>query len=444
MPRGHFRKHPVTKQSFYERAGIKDQAKFYGDLYASGELLHPDYFHAIERFHIRWARTFWIYDNVAPGSTLLDVGSGAGLLALLKRKGVRLAAVDLSPKCAAVTQRNGYDLACVADLKSLPFRDQCFDYVTSLDVLGHIEFDEKDAVLAEFRRVLKPEGITMHGIETMNTERRKDYKQMSEDELKRFVGIDGHVGMESEEDTTVRFSRFFSYVQTQPRFSICQSAEELIKQADEYGVALCDGDLLAYLRGLSHNERRAFNVAMGYLFQQISDLGISLPRSEYLFLKASNVPLKKFYNEHADRKELFRSSKNSSINLDVSTAATFDSGWYGAENFPPVGRWMGHRARVTFNVEKPAKLSFRMVTHIPDVAARPLQVELFLNGVFQRSISIAHNESLLVELPLTEPTSEYELEIRADRTWQPRPSDTAARDDREISVAVTEIRLVKD
>jgi hypothetical protein len=105
---------------------------------------------------------------------------------------------------------------------------------------------------------------------------------------------------------------------------------------------------------------------------------------------------------------------------------------------------MGRRARLTFTAEARAKLSFRMVTHIPDVAASPLRVELFLNGVFQRSISIAHNEPLTVEIPLTETTSEYELEIRADRTWQPRPIDTAVRDDREISVAVTEIRLVKD
>jgi len=85
-----------------------------------------------------------------------------------------------------------------------------------------------------------------------------------------------------------------------------------------------------------------------------------------------------------------------------------------------------------------------MVTHIPDVSARPLQVELFINKVLQRSITIAHNEPQLVEIPLTGSGSEYELEITADRTWQPRPDNTMARDDREISVAVFEIRLVKD
>ena len=261
----------TDKKNFYERAGIFNQAQFYGALYASGELLHPDYFHALERFHIRWARTMWVYDNVAEGSTLLDLGSGAGLLSLLKRKHVKLFGVDLSGDCARATLRNGYDFACTADLKALPFTEACFDYVVSLDVMGHIQFEEKDAVLGEVRRVLKPEGVTMHGIEIMNTDKRKDYQQMSEEELKRFVQIDGHVGMESEPDTIARFSRFFAYVQARPRFSICQSAEELVKQADEYGVPLCDGDLLDYLRNLSHNERRAFNMAMGYVFQQISE-----------------------------------------------------------------------------------------------------------------------------------------------------------------------------
>ena len=39
----------------------------------------------------------WIYDNVRRGSSVLDLGCGEGVLALLKRKDVYLAGVDLSP-----------------------------------------------------------------------------------------------------------------------------------------------------------------------------------------------------------------------------------------------------------------------------------------------------------------------------------------------------------
>src|SRR5258705_1087561 len=140
-------------RNLYQRAGIEDLAEFYGVRYASNELLDANYFHALDRFHIRWARTMWVYDNVPNGSKVLDLGCGAGLLGLLKRKGTTLVAVDLSADCAQSALRNGYDAAYIAELASLPFPDNSFDYVVSLDVLGHVEFDQKDGVLTEIRRV---------------------------------------------------------------------------------------------------------------------------------------------------------------------------------------------------------------------------------------------------------------------------------------------------
>jgi hypothetical protein len=37
---------------------------------------------------------------------------------------------------------------------------------------------------------------------------------------------------------------------------------------------------------------------------------------------------------------------------------------------------------------------------------------------------------------------DYELELRADRTWQPRPHDPSSRDDRTLSVAVCNIEAL--
>jgi SAM-dependent methyltransferase len=390
----------------------------------------------------------WVYDNVRAGSSVLDLGSGAGLLSLLKRKQVRLTGIDLSPACASATLRNGYDLACVAELNDLPFADSSFDYVVSLDVMGHIEFAQKDGVLAEIRRVLKPGGVTLHGIEIMNTERRKDYDQMTEEELKRFVAIDGHVGMESELATKERFSRYFTEVQAEPRFSICQSAEELVKQADDYGVSLCERDLLDYLRHLSHNERRAFNMAMGYLFQQISDHGLQLPDSEYLFLKAANVKIAGLYNEHLDRSALLATNvaDEGTTDLNQTTFAVYDGGWYAAEDFPPIGRWMGRRGRVTFRAPAAAKLSLTLVTHLPDVSEHPMHVELSVNGKSQSTLTLADNEPRQIELSLTKmdhnrDSETQELEITADRTWQPSSGYAGSRDDREISIAVYDLKL---
>src|SRR5229473_1030738 len=155
----------MPKESLYGRAGISDVAEFYRNKFVSDEVLDARYFKALDRFDIRFARTMWIYDNVHAGSSVLDLGCGAGMLALLKRKGVTLMGVDLSPECSLAARRNGYDFTMTTKLSHLPFADQTFDYVVSLDVIGHIGFEEKDAVLSEVSRVLRSDGVTMHGIE---------------------------------------------------------------------------------------------------------------------------------------------------------------------------------------------------------------------------------------------------------------------------------------
>src|SRR5262249_32277784 len=137
----------AKQKNFHELAGIDDLAEFYRERYASNQLLDARYFQALNRFDILWAHTMWIYDNVRRGAKVLDVGCGSGVLALLKRKGVTLIGVDLSQDCAEAARRNGYDETRTANLSKLPFENDTFDYVVSLDVMGHVEFAEKDAVL---------------------------------------------------------------------------------------------------------------------------------------------------------------------------------------------------------------------------------------------------------------------------------------------------------
>ncbi|HEY3026338.1 MAG TPA: class I SAM-dependent methyltransferase, partial [Pyrinomonadaceae bacterium] len=215
----------MTKDNLYHRAGIADVAEFYRTKFVSDEVLNARYFRALDRFDIRFARTMWVYDNVRAGATVLELGCGAGMLALLKRKGVALTGVDLSNECALAARRNGYDSTSAAELSRLPFADASFDYVVSLDVLGHVAADEKDAVLAEVRRVLRPGGVTMHGIECTDRAAQKSYDEMSADELRRFIEIDGHVGLEEEQEHAERFRKFFPHVAWEPRYALCLSSE---------------------------------------------------------------------------------------------------------------------------------------------------------------------------------------------------------------------------
>src|SRR6266478_6739608 len=113
----------MPKENLYDRAGIRDVAEFYRNKFVSDEVLNARYFKALDRFDIRFARTMWVYDNVRASSHVLDLGCGAGMLALLKRKGVTLTGVDLSPECSLAARRNGYDFTMTPRLSNLPFVD---------------------------------------------------------------------------------------------------------------------------------------------------------------------------------------------------------------------------------------------------------------------------------------------------------------------------------
>jgi cyclopropane fatty-acyl-phospholipid synthase-like methyltransferase len=436
----------MSKENLYDRAGIKDVAEFYRTKFVSDEVLDARYFKALHRFDIRFARTMWIFDNVRAQSDVLELGCGAGMLALLKRKGVTLTGVDLSNECAVAARRNGYDATFSARLSSLPFADASFDYVVSLDVIGHIEMEEKDSVLAELKRVLRPRGITLHGIECTDHSAQKTYDEMSAEELRRFMEVDGHVGLEEEQEHAARFQRFFSHVAWEPRYTLTLSSEEFLKQADKYGLGFED-DFLDYLRGLSFKERRAFDMAMGYVFSKVSDLNIHLPKSGlYVFVKASDAPLGPFYNEHRDRRSLFSSAEPGAEEdlrcLDRSPDVVFDDGWYEPNLLPPIARWMGRRAAVSFRGPGVSEIRMDLTSHLPDLGEHPLGLEVLLNGVKLCAFSLWRYGWLELRVPAPHAlrhSDSFELEIRADRTWQPRPTEDETRDDRELSVAVCNI-----
>ncbi|HJQ32343.1 MAG TPA: methyltransferase domain-containing protein [Pyrinomonadaceae bacterium] len=470
----------------YKRAGVEDLAEFYRTKFVSDEVLDARYFRALDRFDMRFARTLWVYDNVRAGSTVLDLGCGAGMLALLKRKGVTLSGVDLSDECASASRRNGYDFTAAAKLTQLPFADHSFDYVASLDVLGHVGFEEKDAVLAEVRRVLRPGGVTLHGIECTDRRAQKSYEEMTEEELRRFVSVDGHVGLEEEQEHAERFRRFFAEVAWEPRYALTLSSEEFVKQREEYGLPF-ESDFIAYLRGLTHSERRAFDMAMGYVFNKISDLHIRLPKSGlYVFLKASDAPLGPFYNEHRDRSGLFnapaesdglpaatpseqhadaandatRSHASPEPSADAPRAhasietpravvldrtAEFDDGWYEPNMLPPVARWMKRAGRVRFRASSLKGLRLDLTSHMPDLSTHALGLELRLNGRTLSALSLLRNGWLELTAAVPDELStanSYELELRASRTWQPRPDDPHNPDDRELSVAVCNLEAL--
>jgi SAM-dependent methyltransferase len=440
---------PASDANLYARAGIDDVAEFYREKFVSNAVLDHQYFKPLDRFDLRFARTMWVYDNVRRDAAVLDIGCGAGVLALLKRKGIALTGVDLSDECVAAARRNGYDEAVCSNLDALPFADASFDYVVSLDVIGHIPAEQKDAVLAEIKRVLRPGGVTMHGIECTDRAGRRKYEEMSPEELRRFISIDGHVGLEEEDEHAARFRGFFKNVAWQPRYVLCLSSDEFLKQADRYGLPFED-DFLEYLRGLSFEQRRAFDMAMGYVFGKISDLNLRLPRAGlYTLLKASDAAFGPFYNEHRDRRDLLElkslNREAEATCLDRSPHAIFDDGWYDPDDLPPVARWMKTRGRIRFRAAKLRTIRLDLTTHLPDLNSRRIELTFLLNGSLLSTCTLFRYGWLELELRLPEALTAredepFELEITADQTWQPRPDDPEERDDRKISIAVCNIQ----
>jgi ubiquinone/menaquinone biosynthesis C-methylase UbiE len=433
------------KDDLLRLAGIEDVAGFYRDRFYTGGVLEASYFDAIDRFDMKFARTMWIYDNVRRGSSLLDLGCGEGQLALLKRKDVYLAGIDLSPELVEMARRNGYDEARVGQLAELPFADDSFDYVVSLDVFGHVDFADKDALLAEIKRVLRPDGVTMHGIESLDPNLHPDYDTASLEKLAEFIAVDGHIGLESDEDIARRFSKFFTSVQTEPRYTLCLTAGEFIKQYDQYGAPF-DRDFIDYLRGLSFDQQHAFDMAMGYVFNRISELHVKLPSSGlYLLVKASNAAPEPFYNAHRDHRDLFSTTTGVPTDLDRNSRAVFGNGWYPANHLPPIARWMTDRSWLRFNAEQFSKLRLQLTTHIPDLRTSPIELEFKLNGTRICGLCLLDYGWVEVDIDVPETvttkTTEFRLEISASRTWQPSTANPNSSDDRHLSIAVCKLEL---
>jgi hypothetical protein len=133
--------------------------------------------------------------------------------------------------------------------------------------------------------------------------------------------------------------------------------------------------------------------------------------------------------------------------LDRSNDATFDDGWFEPNMLPPIARWMTERGRINFRADKLSEIRLDLTTHLPDLGVRPLGLELLLNGARLSAFTLYRYGWLELRVPVPEAlasgVSEFVLELRADRTWQPRPVEDETRDDRELSIAVCNIVIQK-
>ena len=137
---------------------------------------------------------------------LLDFGCGRGREIFLERAR-ETAGLDGSLTFLRDCAQH-YTTVALGRLPRLPFRSLYFDVVVSSHTIGHVALDEKDTLISEISRVLKPGGVTAHIIETDSDHPAvQAAKNRPGVYRKQFIEQHGHIGLEPAPQILERFMR---------------------------------------------------------------------------------------------------------------------------------------------------------------------------------------------------------------------------------------------
>jgi ubiquinone/menaquinone biosynthesis C-methylase UbiE len=161
----------------------------------------------LEKVSLSYRRERFFKRNIKGNSNvILDLACGAGR-DYFKQFGAVIG-VDLSYSPLQQAKQR-YDAVIQSGCDALPFADSTFDYVVSSDFFGHVRAEDKDKIIREILRVLKPGGTTLHVIETDSDNIWfKIAHENPELFQKYFVEkIGGHVGLEMPVDCVKRWQK---------------------------------------------------------------------------------------------------------------------------------------------------------------------------------------------------------------------------------------------
>ncbi|OGK66458.1 hypothetical protein A2209_01755 [Candidatus Roizmanbacteria bacterium RIFOXYA1_FULL_41_12] len=138
-----------VSSAFYDRQyylGEKGEYRYVGGINKAKEILFK---------LANWYRALYIKLQFNP-KTLLDVGCGTGeLVHNLRLLGVDARGVELSPDALAMARDNVKPFLSQGDAEKLPFKNNSFEMVISIDVLEHLERSKLQKVVNETVRVAK-------------------------------------------------------------------------------------------------------------------------------------------------------------------------------------------------------------------------------------------------------------------------------------------------
>jgi|GEM_PF-1722716 len=204
---------------------------------------------------------------------LLDIGCGSGRQLFTERAEEPIGydgGLQFARNCA-----KHYHATAVGQLPKLPFRSGIFDVVVSSHVIGHVALEQKDALISEISRVLRPGGITAHIIETDSEHPIiVAAKQDPETYRKQFIEQDGHIGLEKASRIIERFEKQgFKVTNLRLVDAILPSMQNYRKYLDHPKLSQIPG--MARLRQINHWQTHSaianacYEIGMGLFHQTI-------------------------------------------------------------------------------------------------------------------------------------------------------------------------------
>ncbi|MDD3374512.1 MAG: class I SAM-dependent methyltransferase [Candidatus Omnitrophica bacterium] len=202
--------YPVTKRNLDERIDVKTEevcfvARQFGKDFFDGD---RKYGYGGYSYHPRFWQPvvpdFQKHYDLSGSSSILDVGCGKGFMLydfVQAIPGIKVEGIDISSYAIQNAKEEVKSFLKVANATSLPYEDNSFDLVVSINTVHNLDLEECQKAICEIHRVSKKNCfITVDAYRTSEEKKRMDAwnltakTYMSVDEWKEFFKQAGYQG----------------------------------------------------------------------------------------------------------------------------------------------------------------------------------------------------------------------------------------------------------
>jgi ubiquinone/menaquinone biosynthesis C-methylase UbiE len=173
---------PRTKRNIEKRAAAKDPeviriSKQYGDMYFDGP---RDYGYGGYRYDGRWvpvAKDIVAHFDLKPGDRVLDIGCAKGFLVkdlMIACPGIEAFGLDISEYALKHCEPEVVGRLHLGSADNLPFPDNSFDCVISLNTIHNFKRDRAIVAMAEIARINKNKSKAFVQVDSYLTPQQKE------------------------------------------------------------------------------------------------------------------------------------------------------------------------------------------------------------------------------------------------------------------------------